>query len=85
MEVGRIDPDRLVYVDEMGTHTSLAPLYAYAPIGERAFLEIPRNRGKNTTLLRSLRGGGMGPSLAVEGQSLSECLRLTWRPWWLPP
>jgi hypothetical protein len=33
MEVGRIDSGRLVFVDEMGTHTSLAPLYAYAPIG----------------------------------------------------
>ena len=67
MEVGRIDPDRLVFVDEMGTHTSLAPLYAYAPVGERAFFEIPRNRGKNTTLLTSLHQGGMGPSMAVEG------------------
>ena len=67
MEVGRIDPGRLVFVDEMGTHTSLAPLCAYAPIGERAFFEVPRNRGKNTTLLTSLHQGGMGPSLAVEG------------------
>ena len=67
MELGRIDPERLVFVDEMGTHTSLAPLYAYAPIGERAFFEVPRNRGKNTTLLTSLHSGGMGPSLAVEG------------------
>jgi transposase len=67
MELDRIDAERLVFVDEMGTHTSLAPLYAYAPIGERAFFEVPRNRGKNTTLLTSLRGGGMGPSLAVEG------------------
>jgi hypothetical protein len=32
MELGRIDPSRLVFVDEMGTHTSLAPLYAYSPI-----------------------------------------------------
>ena len=67
MEVGRINPGCLVFVDEMGTHTSLASLYAYAPIGERAFFEIPRNRGKNTTLLTSLHGGGMGPSMAVEG------------------
>ena len=67
MEVGGLDPERLVFVDEMGTHTSLAPLYAYAPVGERAFLEIPRNRGKNTTLLTSLHQGGMGPSMAVEG------------------
>jgi transposase len=71
MEVGRIDPGRLVFVDEMGTHTSLAPLYAYAPIGERAFFEIPRNRGKNTTLLTSLHQGGMGPSMAVEGATTS--------------
>jgi transposase len=67
MELGRIDAERLVFVDEMGTHTSLAPLYAYAPVGRRAFFEIPRNRGKNTTLLTSLHAGGMGPSMAVEG------------------
>jgi transposase len=71
MEVGRIDPERLVFVDEMGTHTSLAPLYAYAPIGERAFVEVPRNRGKNTTLLTSMTTGGMGPSMAVEGATTS--------------
>src|SRR5215213_1493550 len=67
MELGCIDAERLVFVDEMGTHTSLAPLYAYAPVGRRAFFEIPRNRGKNTTLLTSLHAGGMGPSMAVEG------------------
>jgi transposase len=67
MEVGRIDSGRLVFVDETGAHTSLAPLYAYSPIGEQAFFEVPRNRGKNTTLLTSLTSEGMGPSLAVEG------------------
>jgi transposase len=67
MELGSLDPSRLVFVDEMGTHTSLAPLYAYSPIGERAFFEIPRNRGKSTTLLTSLHTRGMGPTMAVEG------------------
>jgi transposase len=67
MELSRIDAERLVFVDEMGTHTSLASLYAYAPIGERAFFEVPRNRGANTTLLTSLNQEGMGPSMAVEG------------------
>jgi transposase len=67
MEVGCIDPGRLVFVDEMGTHTSLALLYAYAPVGERAFFELPRNRGMNTTLLSSVHVEGMGPSMAVEG------------------
>lgn len=72
MEVGCVDPERLVFVDEMGTHTSLAPVYAYAPVGERAFFEIPRNRGKNTTLLSSLHQGGIGPSMAVEGATTKE-------------
>jgi hypothetical protein len=71
MEVGRIDPGRLVFVDEMGTHTSLAPLYAYTPVGERAFFKVPRNRGKNTTLLTSMTTEGMGPSMAVEGATTS--------------
>jgi transposase len=71
MEFGYIDPERLVFVDEMGTHTSLAPLHAYAPVGERAYFEVPRNRGTNTTLLASLHAQGMGPSLAVEGATTS--------------
>jgi hypothetical protein len=84
MEVGRIDPERLVFVDEMGTHTSLAPLYAYAPIGERAFVEVPRNRGKNTTLLTSMTTGGMGPSMALwKERPPLECSRLTWSGCWL--
>jgi DDE superfamily endonuclease len=71
MEAGSLDPERLVFVDEVGTHTSLAPLYAYAPIGRRAYFVIPRNRGKNTTLLTSLDREGMGPSLVVEGATTS--------------
>jgi transposase len=72
MELSRVDPERLVFVDEMGTHTSLAPLYAYAPVGERAFFKVPRNRGRNTTLVGSLSSGGMGPSMAVEGATTKE-------------
>lgn len=62
-----MEPESLVFVDEMGLHTSLAPLYGYAPRGERLHLPVPRNRGKNTALLSSMTTGGMGPSLAVEG------------------
>jgi transposase len=71
-ELGGLDPSRLVFVDEMGTHTSLAPLYAYSPVGERAYFKVPRNRGRNTTLLASLHAGGMGPSMAVEGGTTSQ-------------
>jgi transposase len=34
--VGPLEPQRLVFVDEMGTNTSLYPLYAWSKRGERA-------------------------------------------------
>jgi transposase len=64
---GAVDPRRLVFVDEMGTNTSLSALYAYAPKRRSAYARIPRNRGANTTLLASMSLEGMGPCLAVEG------------------
>ena len=67
MVAAAVEPEALVFVDECGVHTSLAPIYGYAPRGERLHLSVPRNRGKNTTLLSSMTTGGMGPSLAVEG------------------
>src|SRR3712207_9525187 len=67
MVAATVEAERLVFVDECGTHTSLAPLYGYAPKGERLRLSVPRGRGKNTTLLSSMTVEGMGPSLAVEG------------------
>jgi len=67
MVAAGVEPERLVFVDECGTHTSLGPIYGYAPRGKRLRLSVPRKRGKNTTLLSSMSLKGMGPSLAVEG------------------
>jgi transposase len=67
MLVEKIAAERLVFVDEMGANTSLSPIYAYSPKGQRAYGSVPRNRGPNTTLLSSMSLEGMGPSLAVEG------------------
>jgi transposase len=67
-----LEPQRLVFVDEMGLHTSLAPPDGYAPKGERLRLSVPRNRGPNTTLLSSMTIKGMGPSMAVEGSTTAE-------------
>jgi hypothetical protein len=40
-----IATERLVFVDEMGTNTSLHPLYAWSLRGERARCKVSRNRG----------------------------------------
>lgn len=55
-----------MFVDEMGTNTSLSSMYAYSAKGRRAYARVPRNRGANTTLLASMSFEGMGPCLAVE-------------------
>ena len=72
MVAERIDARRLVFVDECGTNTSLSPLYAYSPKGQRARCLVPRNWGANITLLSSMSTEGMGPSLAVESSTTRE-------------
>ena len=47
----------------------MARLRARAPKGERACGRVPRNRGKNTTLLASMGAEGMGPCMAVVGST----------------
>ena len=67
-----VEPERLLFVDECGTHTPLAPIYGYAPRGERLYVPVPRGRGKNTTPLSSMTIEGMGPSLTVEGSTTAQ-------------
>ncbi|MCA1730247.1 MAG: transposase, partial [Actinobacteria bacterium] len=63
----KVQPERFVFVDEMGSNTALFSLRAWSKRGERAYCSVPRNRGRNTTLLTSMSAQGMGTSLAVEG------------------
>ena len=43
MVSGELCAKRLVFVDEMGSNTSLHELYAYSPKGERAYCSVARN------------------------------------------
>ena len=64
----RFDARRLVFVDESGFNTSMTRLRARAPKGKRAYGKVPKNRGKNTTLIAAITfEGGMGESMTVEG------------------
>jgi transposase len=69
----RFDARRLVFVDESGFHTSMTRLRARAPKGKRAYGKVPRNRGKNTTLIAAITlEGAMGESMTVEGATDAE-------------
>lgn len=63
----RLDPKRLVFVDECSTNIALTRLYARAPNGERAYGKAPRNWGKNVTLIASMSSEGVGAAMSVEG------------------
>ncbi len=69
MMANELDARRLVFVDEMGANTSLAPIYAWAPKGRRAYSKVPRNRGPNTTILARMTTEGIGPCLALVGST----------------
>jgi transposase len=62
-----VDPARLVFVDECGTHTSMTRRKARAVRGERAHGAVPRNRGPVTTLIAGVSLAGMSPAMTVEG------------------
>jgi transposase len=70
----RFDARRLVFVDESGFNTSMTRLLrARAPRGKRAYGKVPRNRGKNTTLIAAITlEGAMGTSMSVEGATDAE-------------
>lgn len=68
-EVKELPAQQLVFVDECGSNIALTPIYARAPKGERAQGRLPRNRGKNTTLLASLSLEGMGAAMILEGSA----------------
>jgi transposase len=59
-------PD-LVVIDEMGSNIALTPLYARAPKGQRAYGTVPRNHGKNTTLVAALTLEGIDAAMTLEG------------------
>jgi transposase len=61
------DPQQFVFVDETGTHTSLTRLYGWAPHDQRAVGSVPRNHGKNTTLVVALTPDGLQAPWLIEG------------------
>jgi transposase len=68
--------EALVVIDECGSNIALTPLYARAPKGERARGSVPRNRGKNTTLIAALSLEGMGAALILEGSANTTAFEL---------
>jgi putative transposase len=52
---GRINPERLVFIDETWTKTNMAPLRGWALRGQRLTAKVPHGHWKTMTFLAALR------------------------------
>lgn len=64
---GRIDPGRLVFIDETWTRTDMAPLRGWAPCGQRLQAQVPHGRWTTTTFLAALRHDCLTAPWLIEG------------------
>lgn len=67
IQAEQLDAEQLVIIDECGSHIALTPRYGWGLKGERVRGSVPRNRGKNMTLIASLCWSGMGECMIIEG------------------
>ena len=51
----RIDPARLVFIDETWTKTNMEPLKGWAPLGDRLIAKVPHGHWKTMTFIAALR------------------------------
>ena len=65
--MGTVDPASLVFLDETSTPTTLTPLRARSPRGQRAYGQVPRGRWTTVTLVATLTPTGLGPGLQFAG------------------
>ena len=63
----RIDPARLVFIDETWTKTNMAPLRGWAPCGQRLPGKAPYGRWKTMTFLAALRHDRVTAPWLIDG------------------
>lgn len=67
-----LDPQRLVFIDEAGSHIAMTRDYARAPRGVRAVGSVPRNAGTVTTMIGALDVTGVRAMMTIEGATDGE-------------
>lgn len=63
----RVDPSRLVFIDETWTKTNMAPLRGWAPRGRRLVTKVPHGHWNTTTFLAALRYDRIEAPWLLEG------------------
>ena len=71
----RINPARLVFIDETWTKTNMAPLRGWAPCGQRIKAKVPHGHWKTMTFLAALRHDRLEAPWLLDGPINGECFR----------
>jgi putative transposase len=72
----RIEPLRLVFIDETWTKTNMAPLRGWAVCGQRLRAKVPQGRWKTMTFLAALRHDRIDAPWLLAGPINGEKFRL---------
>jgi len=72
----RIDPARLVFIDETWTKTNMAPLRGWAPVGQRIRAKVPHGHWKTMSFLAALRHDRVDAPWLIDGPINGERFRL---------
>jgi transposase len=67
VEFAKVDPSRLVFLDESGTTTAMTRRYGRAPRGRRVDAAVPHGHWKVLTLTAAVRLSGVGGCLVLDG------------------
>lgn len=73
----KIDPARLVFIDETWARTDMTPIRGWCARGQRLIAKIPQGRWKTLTFLAGLRCGGICAPLVLDGPINAESF-LAW-------
>jgi putative transposase len=71
----RVDPSRLVFIDETWTKTNMAPLRGWAPRGQRLKAKVPHRRWTTLTFLAALRHDRLEAPWLIDGPINGERFR----------
>jgi transposase len=71
----RLDPKRLVFIDETSVSTTITRLYGRAPQGERLVQKVPQGNWKTITFIAALRHDHVTAPFVLEGAMNGEMFK----------
>jgi transposase len=72
----RIEPERLVFIDETWTKTNMAPLRGWAARGARLLAKVPHGHWKTLTFVAALRHDRIEAPFVLDGPVNGECFKI---------